>query len=418
MPTSPISHVRTLPPPLSADAALTMLSRHQVRRRQRIPTITVLTGRDVAPSRLVRRWAEQEKRPVREPTSIEQVDAVASWFGALVESRNITAASYAWLARRAGCDVQELSSGLPARSPHERTLLLDRTLGSKNVPPVDAVCRAVIEHTWQNGSTMQGLWQRLLDAAEGDLFRAASGIFALIGDEATPLLHIASRGNDIVPLRTVLAKVASLVLAVPTLPIVVSTDPARLEEYLATTPECRAVALVREGLIRLSENEQSQSATEQGSATAEVPQAPGGGLGPITPSSHASNTATFTPQPTADDPARSAAERYLFERLQAHPETVGLFELNGRLDGTENSRIVEVDLIARGPRVAIEVDGYYHFNDLEAYRRDRRKDVILQHAGYFVIRCLADDVASRLEEILETILAAVCRERAGQGRGG
>ncbi len=60
----------------------------------------------------------------------------------------------------------------------------------------------------------------------------------------------------------------------------------------------------------------------------------------------------------------------------------------------------------------IELDGYFHFQDAEAYRRDRRKDWEMQHRGFVVLRFLSDDVAARLEEILDTIEAAVdhCRE--------
>ena len=76
---------------------------------------------------------------------------------------------------------------------------------------------------------------------------------------------------------------------------------------------------------------------------------------------------------------------------------------------------MEIDLLVRGARVAVEIDGYYHFHDPEAYRRDRRKDMQLQHAGYFIVRCLADDVVSRLEEIFEPILAAVRRRGKAGG---
>ena len=43
-------------------------------------------------------------------------------------------------------------------------------------------------------------------------------------------------------------------------------------------------------------------------------------------------------------------------------------------------------------RIAIEIDGYHHFADAERYRRDRRKDLLLQSHGLLVIRLLAEDV--------------------------
>src|SRR5262249_39375224 len=92
----------------------------------------------------------------------------------------------------------------------------------------------------------------------------------------------------------------------------------------------------------------------------------------------------------------------------------GLFQLNTTLDFRFGpNRDIEVDLVAPSVNLAIEVDGYHHFQDPEAYRRDRRKDLELQKQGYLVVRVLADDVVERLEEMLDTIVAAVafCRQR-------
>lgn len=38
------------------------------------------------------------------------------------------------------------------------------------------------------------------------------------------------------------------------------------------------------------------------------------------------------------------------------------------------------------------------------YRRDRRKDALLQENGYFVLRFLAEDVGKRLDDVLDSIL--------------
>ena len=53
---------------------------------------------------------------------------------------------------------------------------------------------------------------------------------------------------------------------------------------------------------------------------------------------------------------------------------------------------MEVDLAALELALAVEIDGYYHFRDADAYRRDRRKDFELQKRGFLVVRVLADDV--------------------------
>ncbi len=106
--------------------------------------------------------------------------------------------------------------------------------------------------------------------------------------------------------------------------------------------------------------------------------------------------------------ARSNAEAFLFRRLETLPFTRGRFELNARLPipfvGAED---MEVDLVDRKARIVVEVDGIYHFGGEDAYRRDRRKDFLLQKFGYMVLRFLAGDVSRRLGDILDSIAIAL-----------
>lgn len=106
-----------------------------------------------------------------------------------------------------------------------------------------------------------------------------------------------------------------------------------------------------------------------------------------------------------DENARSAVERFLFRHLQSLPQTAGTFELNGRLEiPFGGNPYMEVDFLARDARLAVEVDGYRHLNDKNAYRRDRRKDELLQAEGYFVLRFLAEDVVNDLGAVIDRIV--------------
>jgi very-short-patch-repair endonuclease len=109
----------------------------------------------------------------------------------------------------------------------------------------------------------------------------------------------------------------------------------------------------------------------------------------------------------ADESANSKAERFLFEHLNAHPPTAGLFELNVELPFRHGKRPGEADLIARRLKVVVEIDGmYWHLNP-EQYRRDRRKDWLYQTHGYLVLRFLAEDVTDDLPDILAAVTHAV-----------
>jgi superfamily II DNA or RNA helicase len=120
------------------------------------------------------------------------------------------------------------------------------------------------------------------------------------------------------------------------------------------------------------------------------------------------------PDAEGADRARSATEAFLFRRLETLPETRGRFRLNAVLpipfDGVGQ---MEVDLLsddAPGIRIAIELDGDQHLADPQAYRRDRRKDLLLQENGCLVLRFLAQDVGRDLERVLDTISRALARQ--------
>ncbi|MBX3226497.1 MAG: DUF559 domain-containing protein [Labilithrix sp.] len=97
----------------------------------------------------------------------------------------------------------------------------------------------------------------------------------------------------------------------------------------------------------------------------------------------------------------------LFEALEADERSRGLFELNRCLDVKFGARALEIDLACPSRRLAVEIDGYFHFRELDGYRRDRRKDVVLQRERYFVMRFLADDVVTRLDEVVAEIHRAL-----------
>lgn len=92
--------------------------------------------------------------------------------------------------------------------------------------------------------------------------------------------------------------------------------------------------------------------------------------------------------------------------------TSGRFHLNVELpipfDGLGK---MEVDLLDLDAGIAIEIDGAQHLDDPDAYRRDRRKDQLLQENGYFVLRFLAENIGKRLDDVLSTIERTLVNRR-------
>jgi very-short-patch-repair endonuclease len=111
--------------------------------------------------------------------------------------------------------------------------------------------------------------------------------------------------------------------------------------------------------------------------------------------------------------ARSATEAFLYRRLETLAETKGRFGLNVALSiAFDGASRLEVDLLCADCRVAVELDGAQHLGDAIAYRRDRRKDQLLQENGYLVLRFLADDVGRDLDVVLDAILRSLSNRRA------
>ena len=112
----------------------------------------------------------------------------------------------------------------------------------------------------------------------------------------------------------------------------------------------------------------------------------------------------FAADATGEKRARSATERFLYRRLESLPEFAGRFVLNAELPIPFGGLgKMEVDLLYEEIGLVIELDGPQHLAGVEAYRRDRRKDALLQERGLFVLRFLAEDVGKQLDDVLDTI---------------
>jgi very-short-patch-repair endonuclease len=163
-------------------------------------------------------------------------------------------------------------------------------------------------------------------------------------------------------------KAMAAATATPREPIAIVVEPALVAAWLGAN-EHRLSAFIGEGLVTVNANP-NPNANANGRSSAKKK----------------------TRAEVLAAKARSWAELSLFEALEATAATAGRFELNQPVSFQFGSRACEIDLLSRGDELALEVDGFHHFTNAEGYRRDRRKDLILQANGYAVLRFLAEDV--------------------------
>jgi hypothetical protein len=98
--------------------------------------------------------------------------------------------------------------------------------------------------------------------------------------------------------------------------------------------------------------------------------------------------------------------------LQSLATTKDCFQLNALLPIPFDDRgNMEVDFLSSEHHIVIELDGDQHLGDPDSYRRDRRKDILLQEHGYFILRFLTADLGKNLDRVLDAIHRTLAHAR-------
>jgi very-short-patch-repair endonuclease len=401
----------------SEEAVVTALDRHDERRRRGTPTISVLVGQIVPSLHLFSCWAETRGRPVvsvrLEKAELEA--AMVPWVDELVKRHDLGAAAVQWLAQRLNRDAGGLARSLHLMTSHELGVFLELSLPLESGTSVEIIGRRLIEYAAMGiepgSSQLAPNLDLLLEGHGRPWIRVSSAIGELIDLDCLPVLVMSLAKPSVCELERTARLLAELAVAQPRSALVLLVQQDLFDSFVRQAPASRAKALLLESIVNLDREDLSVTA---GSDSTAVESGESTGDDSVAYDLESAIRDLQSAESASDnDDARSAAERFLFERLESVAETAGLFELNVKLDFDFGSnRWIEVDLTASTLKLAIEVDGYHHFTGPEAFRRDRRKDLELQKHGYLVLRVLAEDVVERLEEVMDTILTTVAFRRA------
>jgi very-short-patch-repair endonuclease len=367
--------------------AAARLAVHESRREAGVPTVSTLVAEtSQAAAVFAFAWAHARGRTL---LAVEPPfdNAARSWYAATVGRRGARGASFEYLAGRLGTSPIEAANRY--HDDRERTLVACRADFA-----IDLALRSAVD-----GVSPETTWQAVRDrphaaTAQARMLRAALEIF---GEPSAPSVVFTLAPENV---TEVVRAAAALVEAAPKLRVIVACARGDAE---VLPSHAHDGALAAEGLVYLWAPHATTGTDLELDAASSSARAARERLG---------QTRAGTPEWTAAaDRARSAAERLLFLALEHHPLTRGRFELNGTIDALFGGRALEIDLLDRQGRTAIEVDGYHHFRDADRYRRDRRKDALLQSEGYFVLRTLAEDVVDRLDDVLLEIAVSLQRNQ-------
>jgi hypothetical protein len=423
-------------------AVLGRLRRFAAGRAQGLPGFAVLAGPVARSLALWQTWQAERGAAAILTGHAGREDVIRACLAGMLAGRDVIADIGALLAphldRRV--DAAELAGRLARQGLPERMALLRGLEHAPEQPalqPIDArllaVCQNLLADRSGVGLTAEAGTVTLVAALRPGALPGLLVVEPAMQHDAAPAPQAAGSAW----LAEAAATALHLGELVPGLLVGMASEQARIDAYLAAGPASQVAARVRAGLIAVPAPAQTATAptaaqAAQAGQAASPDQSPDLERAPwvrrsleqerVAPAVLAAFDEAVRLLPhagasqDASDRARSQAERMMHGYLAGNPETAGLFELNGRMPFDFGNRRAEVDLVCRQLAVAVEIDGYYHFRDEDGFRRDRRKDVLLQSHGFLVVRFLAGDVVSRLGEIMTQILDVVRMQRQRLGR--
>jgi very-short-patch-repair endonuclease len=334
-----------------------------------VPTVSVLLGEQEVWEWAWSRWQRSQRLPCTLARGASREALLREW---LCDARTLAAARAALFERAApalGASSSELEARARAHSAAQQPAF------SAQLERASGLDRELIQALLEDGAAVL----RWLGADA----RALPRIAELLGPRLPALFWCRPEPEPESWLAEACSTLIALAEAVPRAELALALDEADFARWRARAKP-REAALLGAGVLRLLASPGTAPANDASSVSYDA--------------------AEF---------ARSRAELALYRRLERRQRTRGLFELNRMLDARFGSAPLEVDLACEQLRIAIEVDGYHHFRDAAAYRRDRSKDVLLQQLGYTVVRVLANDVMSEIEFVLSTIDLVVERRLEG-----
>ena len=390
----------------SQATAITRLALHQSQRCQAIPTLSVLQGKAIAARQLWTQWSKQTDRSTGMGVYTSISALLETWLTAIAQHDDLRSRILQKVATLAHRPETELTAWLVHTSDYQRQLFWQQL-----APLSEDAERLRVILDWLPARPSSEPPTKPLELADSSTVLASfAAVARLFPPSAVPGLLVLLPEDD--RAAVALTALAQLVEAVPQIPVALTLTIAQVQYLLNELPESRAKAMLRGGLIdvpspelgnirqRLSErgldDEQLQPLLHLAETHGTTPDVLDTALTLLDPA-HQPETAE------AADVYRSQAEWFLFQYLEAKPTTTGRFQVNARLDIDFGGRPMEVDFLDNAAKIVIELDGHYHFQSLDNYRRDRRKDRLLQQQEFLVLRFLSEDVVRDLEGILDAV---------------
>jgi len=412
---------------------LSLLNSHQKRRLDGIPTISVLIGSIGLSIYYWKDWLNKEQRTSCIVSNLDLKQILELWIEKIHDQKHLFQRCVDYIAQKTNSNnYDNIAYQLRNRTKHELNIFYSNIFKNQTHYDVNLLFENIINQERLkpysiNISKLTHIW----GCKPKSFFNLLHSISEMIPSDELPAIIIPIKIlcsnneslNNIEKSARILEKISSHLCF---LPVALALNETDYNKFIAQAPDSRVKALCQETTIQVK----GLDFTNAKQMLNSIPETSNSIVSKVVKVLVNEGTTEKLIQDfkkivlTSLSPdlknvkqtnnARSNVEKFFFHLLETLSETTGLFELNGKLDFKFGNKLMEVDFVSKKYKIAIEIDGYYHFTSKEAYRRDRRKDWILQKKGYIVLRILADDIVCKLEEIIKEIKEIIQIQKSKQ----
>ena len=337
-----------------------LLARHQIRRQQGLPTLSLLVGPPEHALAAWADWAESAGRNVLVCDAVAELDIAGQVLRGVARSTDLTGAALAWVGSNSANRFPLSRTRLGRMTRQEFDDFWHAFVDAQDPGTAALLVRRILTSTLDETDGVASLEAFVADASQRGrasrltaLFRGLVELLDVPGMPVFISIPFASVGKDC--RQSLFRLLADLLASESSLSFALQISSTELTLFCQAEPDSRALALLREGCIELDSVDIQSSRPVSDAPNSAVPVSATEYLAKIGASEKASSllaeaVCCFETANTAnEDRARSAAERFLFEVLESLPATAGRFKLNQQLEFQHGPGPAEGDLVRTRP---------------------------------------------------------------------
>jgi hypothetical protein len=252
-------------PSLALHPASDPLDRHQCRRDQTIPTLSVLCGAVGLGMGRWRAWVTRRGLPVVTTSTIDPPALINAWIQSLCSTRDLLADATAWLSQTLGQNADELRRHRDVMTGRDFEWFWTNLLIPSDRNNSATVCRIILDvggNFTPAGRIAERLKGSTTDGRMPGVMQIMIGLAGIVPRGAWPTLLLVppDPGRATIWLVGAAHSLEQLLAAVPALPAAIAVEVSAIQAALRAGSQPHALAILREGIVSVKSLDEAELA--------------------------------------------------------------------------------------------------------------------------------------------------------------